>query len=99
MAGSFDASGKLNNLSSIRLLGAACCLLPLRVHDLPWVLLQLLSIAVFSSKNQNFKKKFRHLHGDLNLDEIKNAFRLLSVNRETNLMNLIRLKLDANLLQ
>ena len=34
---------------------------------------------------------FRHLHGDLNLDEIKNALRLLSVNGETNLMNLIRL--------
>ena len=27
--------------------------------------------------------------GDLNLDEIKNALRLLSVNGETNLMNLI----------
>ena len=27
--------------------------------------------AVFSSKNQNSKKKFQHLHGDLNLDEIK----------------------------
>ena len=38
-----------------------------------------------------FQKKFRHLHGDLNLDEIKNALRLLSVNDETNLMNLIRL--------
>ena len=34
---------------------------------------------------------FRHLHGDINLDEIKNALRLLSVNGETNLMNLIRL--------
>ena len=32
---------------------------------------------------------FRHLHRDLNLDEIKNALRLLSVNGETNLMNLI----------
>ena len=47
--------------------------------------------APFSSKNQNSKKKFRHLHGDLNLDEIKNALRLLPVNREMNLMNLIRL--------
>jgi len=47
--------------------------------------------AVFSYKNQNSKKKFRHLHGDLNLDEIKNALRLLSVNGETNLMNLIML--------
>ena len=34
---------------------------------------------------------FRHLHGDLNLDEIKNVLRLLSVNGETNLMNIIRL--------
>ena len=47
--------------------------------------------AVYSYKNQNSKKKFRHLHGDLNLDEIKNALWLLSVNGETNLMNLIRL--------
>ena len=46
--------------------------------------------AVFGYKNQNSKKKFRHLHGDLNLDVIKNALRLLSVNGETNLMNLIR---------
>ena len=37
-----------------------------------------------------FQKNFRHLHGDLNLDEIKNILRLLPVNRETNLMNLIR---------
>ena len=55
--------------------------------------------AVFSFKNQNSKKKFRHLHGDLNLDEIKNALRLLPVNRETNLMNLIRPQSDAKLLQ
>ena len=48
-------------------------------------------MAVFGSQNQNSKKNFRHLHGDLNLDEIKNALRLLSVNSETNLMNLIRL--------
>ena len=41
-------------------------------------------------KIQISKKNFRHLHGDLNLDEIKNALRLLSVNGETNLMNLIR---------
>ena len=47
--------------------------------------------AMFGCINQNSKKKFRHLHGDLNLDEIKNALRLLSVNGETNLMNLIRL--------
>ena len=46
---------------------------------------------VFGCKLQNSKKKFRHLHGDLNLDEIKNALRLLYVNGETNLMNLIRL--------
>jgi len=46
---------------------------------------------VFGCKNQSSKKNFRHLHGDLNLDEIKNALRLLSVNGETNLMNLIRL--------
>ena len=39
--------------------------------------------TVFSFKNQNSKKNFRHLHGDLNLDEIKNALRLLSVNGET----------------
>ena len=49
-----------------------------------------LAQAVFSYKNQNSKKNFRHLHGDLNLDEIKNALRLLFVNGETNLMNLIR---------
>jgi len=47
--------------------------------------------AVFSSNVPNSKFFFRHLHGDLNLDEIKNALRLLSVNGETNLMNLIRL--------
>ena len=45
--------------------------------------------AGFSSKNQNSNFFFRHLHGDLNLDEIKNALQLLSVNGETNLMNLI----------
>ena len=49
------------------------------------------SRAVFSYKILNSKKIFRHLHGDLNLDEIKNALRLLSINGETNLMNLIRL--------
>ena len=38
-----------------------------------------------------FQFFFRHLHGDLNLDEIKNRLRLLPVNRETNLMNLIGL--------
>ena len=47
--------------------------------------------AVFGYQIQNSKKKIRHLHEDLNLDEIKNALRLLSVNGETNLMNLIRL--------
>ena len=47
--------------------------------------------AVFRCKNQNSKIFFRHLHGDLNLNEIKNTLRLLSVNSETNLMNLIRL--------
>ena len=50
-----------------------------------------LTKAVFGYQIQNSKKKIRHLHGDLNLDEIKNALRLLSVNGETNLMNLIRL--------
>ena len=41
--------------------------------------------------NFKFQFFFRHLHGDLNLDKIKNALRLLSVNGKTNLMNLIRL--------
>ena len=45
---------------------------------------------LFSCIIQNFKKKFRHLYGDLNLDEIKNALHSLSVNHETNLINLIR---------
>ena len=48
--------------------------------------LKLLVFAKF--KISNF---FWHLHGDLNLDEIKNALRLLSVNGEMNLMNLISL--------
>ena len=52
---------------------------------------EILSFAVFGCKIPNSKIFFRHLHGDLNLDEIKNALRLLSVNGETNLMNLIRL--------
>ena len=43
------------------------------------------------SKTKISKKKFRHLYGDLNLDKIKNVLRLLSVNGETNLMNLIML--------
>ena len=47
--------------------------------------------ALFSSKVSNSKKNFRHLHEELNLDEIKNALRLLSVNGETNIINLIRL--------
>ena len=55
------------------------------------MLLSLLTSAVFSSQIQSSKNFFRHLHGDLNLDEIKNALHSLSVNRETNLMNLIRL--------
>jgi len=49
------------------------------------------TLAVFSSIFPNSNFFFRHLHGDLNLDEIKNALRLLSVNGETNLMNLIML--------
>ena len=36
------------------------------------------------------KKNSSTRNGDLNIDEIKNALRLLPVNRETNLMNLIR---------
>jgi len=36
------------------------------------------------------KKNFRHLYGELNLNEIKNALHNLPVNRETNLINLIR---------
>ena len=47
--------------------------------------------AVFGCKIPNSKLFFRHLHGDLNLDEIKNTLRLMSVNGEMNLMNLIRL--------
>ena len=47
--------------------------------------------VVFSYKILNFNFFFRHLHRNLNLDEIKNILRLLSVNGETNLMNLIRL--------
>ena len=46
---------------------------------------------VFGFQIPNSKFFFRHLHGDLNLDEIKNALRLLSVNGETNLMNLTKL--------
>ena len=46
-------------------------------------------------KIQNSKKKIRHLHGDLNLDEIKNTLRLLSVNSETNLMSLINPSLEV----
>ena len=41
-------------------------------------------------KVPNSKKIFRHLHGDLNLDEIKNVLYSLYVNRETNLINLIK---------
>ena len=50
-----------------------------------------LTMPVFGCKIPNSKKIFRHLHEDLNLDEIKSALRLLSVNGETNLINLIRL--------
>ena len=46
--------------------------------------------AVFSSQIQSSKFFFRHLHEDLNLDEIKNTLHSLAVNREMNLMNLIR---------
>ena len=52
---------------------------------------QIHSRPVFGCKLQNSKKNFRHIYGELNLDEIKNALRLLSVNGEANLMNLIRL--------
>ena len=45
---------------------------------------------VYMQKSK-FQIFFRHLHGDLNLNEIKNALRLLSVNRETNLMNITKL--------
>ena len=55
--------------------------------------------AVFSSQIQSAKKIFRHLYGDLNLDEIKYALHSLTVNRETNLTNLIRPQLGAKLLQ
>ena len=37
---------------------------------------------VFGFQIPNSKFFFRHLYGDLNLDEIKNALRLLSVNRD-----------------
>ena len=70
---------------------------PLSIHI--YATLDVQIYAVFGYKNQNSKFFFRHLHRDLNLDEIKNALRLLSVNGETNLMNLIRLQLDAKLLQ
>ena len=50
---------------------------------------------LFSCKIQNSKKKFRHLHGELNLDEIKNALHNLPVNRETNLMSLINPSLEV----
>ena len=52
--------------------------------------------AVFSSIIQSSKKNFRHLYGDLNLDEIKNALHSLSVNRETNLMSLINMILEVS---
>jgi len=45
--------------------------------------------SLFSCIIQKFLKKFRHLHVDINLDEIKNTLHSLSVNCETNLMNLI----------
>ena len=46
--------------------------------------------VVFSFQIQSSKKNFRYLHEDLNLDEIKNTLHSLAVNREMNLMNLIR---------
>ena len=55
--------------------------------------------VLFSCIIQNFNFFSRHQHEDLNLDEIKNALHSLPVNRETNLMNLIRPELDAKLLQ
>jgi len=54
-------------------------LLPHFVQDHVWL------------QKPKFQFFFRHVHGDLNLDEIKNALRLLSVNGETNLTNIIRL--------
>ena len=45
---------------------------------------------LFSCIIQNLNFFSRHLHGDLNLDEIKNALHNLPVNHETNLINLIR---------
>ena len=46
--------------------------------------------SLFSCKIQNSKKISRHLHEGLNLDEIKNTLHSLPVNRETNLINIIR---------
>ena len=37
----------------------------------PLAFIRIIIWPVFSYKNQNSKKNFRHLHGDLNLDKIK----------------------------
>ena len=51
------------------------------------VFIQLTPYLVAKFKILNF---FWHLYAELNLDEIKNALHNLLVNRETNLMDLIR---------
>ena len=51
------------------------------------VFIQLTPYLVAKFKILNF---FWHLYAELNLDEIKNALHNLPINRETNLMNLIR---------
>jgi len=61
------------------------------MHSVGLIGSELGSLARVWLQNSKFQKKIGHLHVDLNLDEIKNALRLLSVNGETNLMNLIRL--------
>ena len=66
---------------------AGCCTEPRGQSTRPKVCFDLFAPCLVP-KIKIPKKKFRHLHGDLNLDEIKNALRLLPVNRETNLMNL-----------
>ena len=47
------------------------------------------TLGLVQFQSSKFQKKFPAQ--ELNLDEIKNALRLLSVNGETNIMNLIRL--------
>ena len=61
---------------------------PFDVIVLEFLILQLTPCLVAKFKIP--KKKIQHLHGELNLDEIKNALHSLPVNRETDLMNLIR---------